>query len=122
MGRFNRKCRHATCSEVTKHDSGYCETHARFRFVPSTKKRQTKKRQRDPFYVSSAWINCREKIIKARPLCEDCRRNPSTHVDHITPRSRGGADLDPWNLQALCHSCHSRKTAIYDGAFGNEKK
>nr|WP_272510005.1 HNH endonuclease [Brachyspira hyodysenteriae] len=26
------------------------------------------------------------------------------------------------NLQALCKSCHSRKTAKEDGAFGNKKK
>jgi len=32
------------------------------------------------------------------------------HVDHVVAKRQGGTDaLD--NLQALCHSCHSKKTA-----------
>jgi 5-methylcytosine-specific restriction endonuclease McrA len=42
----------------------------------------------------------------------------ATNVDHIVPRRRGGADLDPTNVQAMCASCHSAKTAIRDGGFG----
>lgn len=41
----------------------------------------------------------------------------ATDVDHIVPREQGGSDQ--WsNLQALCHSCHSKKTATEDGGFG----
>ena len=49
------------------------------------------------------------------PLCEECGK-PATDVDHIVPRSRGGAPFDPANLQSLCASCHSAKTAGYDMA------
>lgn len=40
-------------------------------------------------------------------------------IDHIIPRSRGGID-DPNNLQGMCHTCHSRKTAIEDGRWGGQ--
>lgn len=47
---------------------------------------------------------------------------PATDVDHIIPH-KGNEDLmwDEENLQALCHACHSRKTAAEDGGFGNIK-
>ncbi|WP_423837057.1 HNH endonuclease [Sutterella wadsworthensis] len=47
----------------------------------------------------------------------------ATDVDHIKPH-RGDPILlfDEKNLQALCHACHSRKTASEDGGFGNERK
>lgn len=40
-------------------------------------------------------------------------------VDHIRPH-KGDQELfwDPANLQSLCDSCHSRKTATEDGGFG----
>jgi 5-methylcytosine-specific restriction protein A len=46
---------------------------------------------------------------------------PAVHVDHIKPH---GGDLalfwDPKNWQGLCGSCHSTKTAVSDGGFGND--
>jgi len=40
-------------------------------------------------------------------------------VDHID----GNAwDNSEGNLQALCVSCHSRKTVLEDGGFGKPKK
>ena len=70
------------------------------------------------------WRKTRERILSRDPLCV----NPfgieqhvvfSADVDHIVPREQGGSDDDS-NLQGLCHSCHSRKTAIEDGGFGRE--
>lgn len=37
---------------------------------------------------------------------------PATDVDHKVPVSAGGAPFDPDNLQSLCHSHHSQKTAL----------
>ena len=57
-------------------------------------------------------------------LCQELlkhgERIKATDLDHITPRSLGGTE-EPDNLQALCHSCHSIKTAKEDGGFGNRK-
>ncbi|MFA5379199.1 MAG: HNH endonuclease signature motif containing protein, partial [Dehalococcoidia bacterium] len=52
------------------------------------------------------------------PICVMCGR-PATDVDHIEPHC-GDYDKfwDESNLSALCHSCHSRKTAREDGGFG----
>ena len=36
---------------------------------------------------------------------------PASHTDHVQPMSMGGLKYDPANHQALCHSCHSKKTA-----------
>nr|DAE96978.1 MAG TPA: HNH endonuclease [Caudoviricetes sp.] len=47
---------------------------------------------------------------------------PATEVDHIIPH-RGDQKLfwDMSNWQALCHNCHSAKTAREDGGFGNKR-
>ncbi|MCZ6547966.1 MAG: HNH endonuclease signature motif containing protein [Deltaproteobacteria bacterium] len=57
-------------------------------------------------------------VLRAHPLCnvEDCKE-AATDIDHIIPIAKGGDDSE-WNLQALCHSHHSRKTAIEDGGWG----
>jgi hypothetical protein len=47
---------------------------------------------------------------------------PANQVDHKTAINDGG---DPWemdNLASCCASCHSRKTAREDGAFGAPKR
>lgn len=36
-------------------------------------------------------------------------------VDHIIPRSHGGALADPANLRAACKACHVRKTLLESG-------
>ncbi|NBW09689.1 MAG: HNH endonuclease [Caulobacteraceae bacterium] len=48
-------------------------------------------------------------ILREEPLCRHCGAAAS-QVDHIVPLSRGGTDARE-NLQPLCHSCHSKKTA-----------
>jgi 5-methylcytosine-specific restriction protein A len=41
----------------------------------------------------------------------------ATDVDHIVSKAKGGTDAGT-NLQSLCHSHHSMKTAREDGGFG----
>lgn len=57
------------------------------------------------------WKRLRDSVLAEHPVCQaDGCDELATDVDHITPKRKGGTDsLD--NLQALCHSCHSAKTA-----------
>lgn len=67
------------------------------------------------------WRFIRFAYLKQHPLCVDClakgRTEPATDVDHIIAKAKGGGD--EWaNLRALCHACHSRKTATVDRRRG----
>ncbi len=66
------------------------------------------------FYRSKAWRAVRAAFLRAHPLCGRCEALGLTVaakvVDHIQPLKRGGARFDTSNLQALCVSCHNRKT------------
>jgi 5-methylcytosine-specific restriction protein A len=67
-------------------------------------------------YATGWWQRTRAEVLRRQPLCAECakigRVTPATEVDHIIPH-RGKRELffDRSNLQPLCHSCHSRKTA-----------
>ncbi|WP_295169745.1 HNH endonuclease signature motif containing protein [uncultured Brevundimonas sp.] len=53
-------------------------------------------------------------VRRQRYHCPTCGAHDddvsSWHVDHIIPRSRGGADVEA-NCQAICATCNSRKGA-----------
>lgn len=49
-------------------------------------------------------------------------RPAATDVDHLDGHGPNGPrGYDDTNLQALCHACHSKKTATQDGGFGRGK-
>ena len=85
------------------------------------------RRERDPRPSSAkrgygrAWRKLRQEHLDVEPYCVRCRQLgqlvEATDVDHIVSRRRGGSD-EHSNLQSLCHSCHSRKTAKHDGGGG----
>lgn len=62
------------------------------------------------FYVSPEWRRARKQYLMRHPLCEICRREVATVVDHIKPINQGGAPLDERNFQALCARCHNKKS------------
>lgn len=72
------------------------------------------------------WEHVRRSFLQQYPLCGDrpgpptgdsqCQRDgwlvPGQHVDHIVPVRQALDRLYDWeNLQSLCASCHSKKTA-----------
>lgn len=59
-------------------------------------------------YNSKRWQLTRRAVLTDNPLCP-CG-HLATDVDHITPISNGGDPWNPGNLQALCATCHGRKT------------
>ena len=69
---------------------------------------------------STLWIRIRNFKRKKNPLCEYCEKKglvvQMDDVDHID----GDDSNCSWeNLQSLCKSCHSRKTAKENGGFGH---
>lgn len=77
----------------------------------------------DPFYRSQPWRRLRAITLRDFPACQvpGCPQ-PSSHVDHVqTRRQSPHRELDPSNVQALCVSHHSSKTAQADGGFGNRR-
>lgn len=79
-------------------------------------------RQRVGSYCTVDWKAKRKAVLERDPVCmvPGCGK-PSKHADHIVPRRHGGSDeLD--NLQGLCHSHHSAKTAAEDSRFAASAK
>jgi 5-methylcytosine-specific restriction protein A len=68
-----------------------------------------------------AWRKKRDAYLCQHPWCESgthAENIPATDVDHKVSKRIGGSD-DASNLEALCHECHSRKTALEDGRWGH---
>lgn len=106
--RPRRPCTQPGCAELTL--DGRCPAHQR----QYDNSRGTAAERG----YGARWRRLRMMILRRDPICRMCNRAASVHVDHIVPRARGGQDTDG-NLQGLCPSCHSRKTAREDGGFGH---
>lgn len=52
--------------------------------------------------------------------CEQCGAYENLELDHIVALAKGGMKYDPYNIQVLCKTCHSQKTAKEDGSFGRD--
>lgn len=91
---------------------------------PKTKRKTSSQRG-----YNGKWQRLRESFANHHPaLCTHCMKKDilkaANHLDHIIPH-KGQDDPLFWdwnNLQWLCHSCHSVKTATEDGGFGNQQK
>jgi 5-methylcytosine-specific restriction enzyme A len=70
-------------------------------------------------YQTARWRKFRKWYVNENPLCVKCAERgltvPVEEVDHIIPIRLGGEQYDWDNLQSLCKSCHSRKSASEKG-------
>lgn len=62
------------------------------------------------------WRRLRERVlVRDNYTCQACGQiGPNLEVDHKVSKAKGGSDAMD-NLQALCSSCHARKTAQDSG-------
>ncbi len=78
---------------------------------------------RRALYDDPRWRRARREFLRLHPLCVDCAElgvvRAATEVDHKERHLGNAARFwDRSNWQALCKSCHSRKTAreVWHGA------
>lgn len=64
------------------------------------------------FYDTRGWLRIRYNILRILgSVCLCCRAHDANHVDHIKPRSKyPELEMDPRNLQVLCHDCNKGKS------------
>ena len=65
------------------------------------------------FYGSAEWKALRKAVIAERgKRCQRCsKQGGRVYLDHVVELRDGGAKLDRANVQVLCASCHTAKTA-----------
>jgi 5-methylcytosine-specific restriction protein A len=67
------------------------------------------------FYNSRTWRNARKRFLDKNPMCVACDSDevitPANVVDHIVSITNGGAKLEENNFQAMCTTCHNKKSA-----------
>ena len=114
--RASKPCQHRGCPNLTS--TGYCDQHSSQAHSYDQHRPSAAKRG-----YGHRWRKLRQMVLARTPLCADpfeihgATPVPATDVDHIVPLAQGGANAMD-NLQALCHSCHSRKTVEQDGGLG----
>lgn len=109
-----RPCAYPGCGALVT-DGPHCEKHR-----GADDRRRGTAAQRG---YGSKWQRYRLRFLRRQPLCVRCqaegRVTAAQVVDHVQPHK--GDPVLFWsvtNHQALCKSCHDRKTAREDGAFG----
>ena len=113
-----RPCGYPGCPNLT--DGRYCEEHKKL--TDSQYNRYGRDDFSKGFYKTPEWRKARKLQLARQPLCEECLKAgkfvKATMVDHIVPIKQGGDKFNQDNLQSLCWSCHSRKSAKEGSRWG----
>ncbi len=125
-----RPCKKPGCTGLTTHSNGYCSECQTYVLERKRAASKAYNKKRDPIVKkwlnSSRYRNERKYFLNQNPLCVTCKATgkttPANILDHMEPH-KGNSELfwDQKNWQALCKRCHDRKTAMFDGAFGNPR-
>jgi 5-methylcytosine-specific restriction enzyme A len=117
-------CTQPGCDELV--ESGACTKHQEQRAQEAAETRQRVDRDRGSSTqrgYGRKWRAARDAFLAANPLCVACLKEGIERlagvVDHVVPH-KGDLKLF-WrrsNWQALCSTCHNRKTALEDGRWG----
>lgn len=104
-----RPCRYPGCFALVP--GGYCDRHR-----PKAGDRSEEAKSWRWMYGTPTWKHLRSEQLLREPWCRECARRGirrrATDVDHIRDHKGDWTVFsDEANLQSLCHSCHSRKTA-----------
>jgi 5-methylcytosine-specific restriction protein A len=121
--KVKKPCKFPQCSKVTTAKHGYCPEHKK-----QVDRDYQKERETHQIYYTKRWKDLRKLVLNNNPLCADPYahhkrygegRAIASEVDHID----GNPDNNEMeNLQALCKSCHSRKTALEQDRWGKKPK
>lgn len=108
------RCIAPGCRVLLPRGTTRCEAHAVKRATEIYERRGTT----NASTYGADWRRLRARFLAAHPYCACCGVE-AKHVDHVvSAREAPHRRLDATNLQALCASCHSKKTALEDGGFG----
>jgi 5-methylcytosine-specific restriction protein A len=118
-----RPCRSPGCPKHAEPGGAHCAEHAAARRAAEYARRGSAASRG----YDSKWQRERLAYLKQNPICVECKKAghvvPSKVVDHIVPH-KGDQKLfwNRRNWQALCKTCHDRKTAREDGGFANPRR
>lgn len=119
MPTLKRACMYPMCSNYAQRRSHYCEKHDAATKAMSQSMYNERRGTAASRGYDRRWRKIRLMQLRAEPLCVSCG-GAATEVDHITPLAAGGTHAFS-NLQSMCKSCHSAKTAGENGGFGRTR-
>lgn len=107
------------CGELV--EAGRCPKHT----LERNREKQAKYKGRDTKAYDAKWAKASKEYLAESPECVSPKHAgkgiPATVVDHIDGKGPSGPrGYDKTNFQALCKSCHSTKTNLFDGGFGRK--
>jgi len=124
-----KPCNYPGCPSYQEPGYPFCDKHIIIKAREHYSRRKVEGRLSSQigWYGTNRWKRLRSVHLSEYPLCKHCDDNglivPATEVDHRIPH-KGNYEsfFDPRNLQSLCKSCHSRKTALEDSGFVKRKR